>query len=119
MWLLNTLSLLSGLTIPLMLLMLGTSLATLRVTHVSRTAALSALRIGMGMAAGFVLSGAFGFRGPERIAFMLQCAMPVAVYNYLFAEIYKNEPNDVASLVIVSTLMSVVTTPILLAVIAK
>jgi len=118
-WLLNTLSLLSGLTIPLMLLMLGTSLATLRVTHVSRTAALSALRIGMGMAAGFVLSGAFGFTGPERIAFMLQCAMPVAVYNYLFAEIYKNEPNDVASLVIVSTLMSVVTTPILLAVIAK
>src|SRR5207302_1245244 len=63
--------------------------------------------------------GASGFTGPERIAFMLQCAMPVAVYNYLFAEIYKNEPNDVASLVIISTLMSVVTTPILLAVIAK
>ena len=79
----------------------------------------SALRIGMGMAAGFVLSAAFGFTGPERIAFVLQCAMPVAVYNYLFAEIYRNEPNDVASLVIVSTLMSVVTTPILLAVIAK
>jgi predicted permease len=42
--------------------------------------------------------------------------MPVAVYNYLFAQMYDNDPEDVASLVIVSTVLSVVTTPILLAV---
>ena len=71
------------------------------------------------MAAGFVLSSAFGFSGPERVAFVLQCAMPVAVYNYLFAQMYNNDPEDVASLVIVSTVLSVVTTPILLAVLVK
>ena len=115
-WLTNTLSLLSSLTIPLMLLMLGTSLARIHVKGFPRSAALSCLRIGMGTAAGFVLANAFGFTGAERVAFVLQCAMPVAVYNYLFAQMYDNDPEDVASLVIVSTLLSVVTTPILLAV---
>jgi predicted permease len=118
-WLTNTLSLLSSLTIPLMLLMLGTSLARIQVRGFPRALALSALRIGMGMAAGFVLANAFGFTGPERVAFVLQCAMPVAVYNYLFAQMYDNDPEDVASLVIVSTVLSVVTTPILLALLVK
>lgn len=115
-WLTNTLSLLSSLTIPLMLLMLGTSLARIKVRGFPRAAALSCLRIGMGIAAGFVLANAFGFSGAMRVAFILQCAMPVAVYNYLFAQMYDNDPEDVASLVIVSTVLSVVTTPILLAV---
>jgi hypothetical protein len=111
----NTLNLLSSLTIPLMLLMLGNSLAKIRITGFPRAAALSGLRIGMGTAAGFVLSAAFGFAGAERIAFVIQCAMPVAVYNYLFALMYSNDPEDVASLVVVSTLLSALTTPILLA----
>ena len=115
-WLTNTLSLLSSLTIPLMLLMLGNSLARIQVKGFPRAFALSILRIGMGIVAGFVLAHAFGLTGPERVAFVLQCAMPVAVYNYLFAQMYDNDPEDVASLVIVSTVLSVVTTPILLAV---
>ena len=114
-WLSNTLSMLSSLTIPLMLLMLGTSLAKIRVTAFPRSAALSVLRIGMGSIAGFTIASLFGFSGPERIAFILQCAMPVAVYNYLFAQMYNNDPEDVASLVVVSTVLSVFTTPLLLA----
>jgi predicted permease len=114
-WATNTLSLLSSLTIPLMLLMLGTSLARIKVTGFPRAGALALLRIGMGAAAGFVLAGLFGFTGPERVAFVVQCTMPVAVYNYLFAQMYNNDPEDVASLVIVSTVLSVVTTPIVLA----
>jgi hypothetical protein len=114
-WATNTLSLLSSLVIPLMLLMLGTSLARIQVTGFPRAGALAVLRIGMGAVAGFVLAALFGFTGPERIAFVLQCTMPVAVYNYLFAQMYNNDPEDVASLVIVSTVLSVVTTPIVLA----
>ena len=38
------------------------------------------------------------------------------MYGKLFAQMYDNDPEDVASLVIVSTVLSVVTTPILLAV---
>jgi predicted permease len=118
LWASNTLELLSGLTIPLMLLMLGTSLAKIHVTTFGRAGVLSAVRIGMGVVAGFALAAAFGFTGAERIAFVLQCAMPVAVFNYVFAQMYDNEPGEVASLVVVSTLLSVATTPILLAVLA-
>jgi len=116
LWASNTLSMMSGLTIPLMLLMLGTSLAKIQVTTFPRAAAMSVVRIGMGVLAGFALSALFGFTGAERIAFVLQCAMPVAVFNYLFAQMYDNEPGEVASLVVVSTLLAVVTTPMVLAV---
>ncbi len=116
LWAANTLSMMSGLTIPLMLLMLGTSLAKIHVTTFPRAAAMSVVRIGMGVIAGFALASMFGFTGAERIAFVLQCAMPVAVFNYLFAQMYDNEPGEVASLVVISTLLAVVTTPIVLAV---
>ena len=106
LWASNTLELLSSLTIPLMLLMLGTSLAKIKVTTFGRSAALGALRIGMGVVAGFTIAALFGLAGAERVAFVLQCAMPVAVYNYLFAQMYDNEPESVASLVVVSTLIS-------------
>ena len=115
-WAVNTLTLLSSLTIPLMLLMLGTSLAKIQVTQFSRPVALGCLRLGMGIAAGFGLSAVFGFEGAEKIGFVIQCAMPVAVYNYLFAQMYDSEPEQVASLVVVSTLLSAITTPVLLAV---
>ena len=92
LWATNTLEMLSGLTIPLMLLMLGTSLAKIQVTTFGRAGVLSVVRIGMGVIAGFTLAALFGFTGPERIAFVLQCAMPVAVFNYVFAQMYDNEP---------------------------
>jgi len=115
-WVLNTLTIFSGLTIPLMLLMLGISLATIQVTTFPRAAALSVLRIGMGAAAGFAIAYLFGLTGTARAVFVMQSAMPVAVYNYFWAQIYNNEPGQVASLVVISTLMSVVTIPLLLAI---
>ena len=118
-WLDNTLALFAGLTIPLMLLMLGTSLATIPVTAFPRAVALSFLRIGLGVAVGFTLAGLFGFAGAARGAFVLQCAMPVAVYNYVYAKMYDHEADQVASLVVVSTVLSVITTPFLLAVLVE
>lgn len=113
-WIDNTLDLLSGLTIPLMLLMLGTSLARIPVTTFQRSTYLSVLRLSMGAAVGFTVAYLFGFEGPERGAFVLQCAMPVAVYNYVYSQIYNTRPEEIASLVVVSTVMSVVTVPLLL-----
>ena len=40
--------------------------------------------------------------------------MPVAVFNFLFAVRYGNQPEEVAGLVVVSTLMSFATLPLLL-----
>jgi malate permease and related proteins len=45
---------------------------------------------------------------------IMQCAMPVAVYNYLFALKWNNQPEEVASLVVVSTIVSIFSVPALL-----
>jgi predicted permease len=115
-WLMNFLSLVSGLTIPLMLMMLGTSLAKIRLKPTGRILALAALRIGMGVATGFAVAALFGFTGVERAVLVLQCSMPVAIYNYLLAMMWNTEAEQVASLVVTSTLLSLVTIPLLLAV---
>ena len=117
-WLDNALEILSGLTIPLMLLMLGTSLASIPVTTVARSTWLSIVRITMGLVAGFGLSYLFGFTGAAMGAFVIQSAMPVAVYNYVYSQMYDSDPEEVASLVVVSTLISFVTLPVLLSYLA-
>jgi predicted permease len=113
-WLDNTFEILSGLTIPLMLLMLGTSLASIPVKTYKRSSWLALLRIGMGMMVGLGLSELFGFTGAARGVFILQCSMPVAVYNYVYSQMYDRAPEEVASFIVVSTVLSIITIPILL-----
>jgi predicted permease len=45
---------------------------------------------------------------------IIQSAMPAAVLNYLFAARYNNDPQEVAGVVVISTLMSVVALPLFL-----
>ncbi|SDL24354.1 Membrane transport protein [Modicisalibacter muralis] len=47
---------------------------------------------------------------------VLQMSMPVAVYNYLFAQRAQREPEYVAGLVFCSTLLSFIYLPVLLAI---
>jgi hypothetical protein len=113
-WLLHTVSLIGGMTIPLMLLMLGASLARLPIETVGHASVLAALRIGLGTAIGFAIAFAFGLGGTARAILILQCAMPPALYNYLFAQKWNNRPEEVASVVVVATVASVVSVPALL-----
>ena len=114
-WAVSTINLIGGLTIPLMLLMLGASISQLRITHFWRALVLSAIRIGGGALVGIGVAALFGMTGAMRAALVLQCAMPVAVYNYLYALRWGNRPDEVAGLVVLSTLIAAVTTPLLLA----
>jgi malate permease and related proteins len=114
LWVINTISLIGGMTIPLMLLMLGSSLARLRVEMMSRAIALSVLRIGVGACIGYGIAALFHLDGAARPVLIMQCAMPVAVYNYLFAQKWNNQPEEVASLVVVSTFVSILSVPALL-----
>ena len=114
LWVNNTISLIGGMTIPLMLLMLGSSLARLHVEMMSRAIALSVLRIGVGACIGYGIAALFHLDGAGRPVLIMQCAMPVAVYNYLFAQKWNNQPEEVASLVVVSTFVSIVSVPALL-----
>jgi predicted permease len=62
--------------------------------------------------------GAGWWFGLEPVAFgvlVLQVATPVAVTSYMLAEKYGADSDAVAGLVVVSTLMSVATLPVILA----
>ncbi len=113
----NTLQLLGGVTIPLMLLALGVSLAQLRVTRLTRNLLLSVVRLGGGAAVGFAIGHFVGTSELATGVLMIQSTMPVAVFNYLFAQYYNREPADIASMVVITTALSFVTLPLLLYVI--
>lgn len=110
----NTTRLLGGLTIPLMLITLGVSLASMRPGNLPRALTISAIRLLVGPAVGFFVAWLFNFTGHARGVVVIECAMPVAVFNYLLALRYDRDAEEVAGLIMVSTLMSLVTLPILL-----
>ena len=113
-WLSHTISLIGGMTIPLMLLMLGASLARLPVEAVGQAILLAAFRIGLGIVVGVAIAFVFGLGEVARSVLILQCAMPPAVYNYLFAQRWNNQPEEVASVVVVATIVSTLSVPALL-----
>lgn len=113
-WIYETANLLGGLTIPLMLIALGVSLAGLKITSLPRSFGLAALRLGMGFAVGWATATALGMEGAARGVLILQSSMPVAVYVYLFAARYNHHPEEVAGMVIISTVLSFATLPALL-----
>ena len=115
LWLSNTVSLAAGLAIPLMLLTLGVALAQLRVSHLGRALGLSAGRIVLGLVGGWAVAALFGLDGAARGVVMIQSAMPVAVFNYLFALMYGRQPEEVAGMVLLSTVLSYITLPLLVA----
>jgi predicted permease len=113
-WVNATTDLLGDITIPLMLITLGISLARLKVASVARSLVLSLLRLVMGFAVGVALAAALGLEGAARGVLIIQLSMPVAVFNYLFAQRYQTAPEEVAGMVILSTGLSFATLPLLL-----
>ena len=115
MWIARTTTLLGDIAIPLMLLTLGVSLSKMHPESLGRSMILSFVRLGLGVSAGLLLTTLLGVDGLTRKVLVLQASMPVGVLNYLFAHRYGRSPEQVASLVLVSTLLSVVSIPVLLA----
>jgi predicted permease len=114
-WIARTTGLLGDIAIPLMLLALGVSLFHMRLQSLGRTVALAFLRLGLGVATGVLLTELSGAEGLTRKILILQASMPAGVLNTLFAQRYARSPEQVASVVLVSTLLSVLTIPALLA----
>ncbi len=113
-WVQNTTQLLGDFTIPLMLIAMGVSLARFRITSAGRSLLIAALRLGMGFVVGVGVAELFGLTGVMRGVTILQSAMPVAVFSYLFAVRYNRSPEEVAGTVVISTLLSFASLPALL-----
>jgi predicted permease len=70
--------------------------------------------LGGGLAIGLLMVYLFNITGIFRSVVILMSAMPAAVNTYTIAAKYRNEPELVASVVLVTTIASLVTIPFLL-----
>ncbi len=113
-WLLNTTSLLGSCAVPLMLFSLGVALAGLKVQGLARALGLSTLRLVLGFGAGVLVTHLLGLTGAMRGVVILQSAMPVAVFNYLWAVRFQTAPEEVAGMVLGSTALAFVALPLIL-----
>jgi predicted permease len=113
-WIVKSTKLVGDITIPVMLITLGVSLQRMKVFNTGRAVLLSITRIGMGFGVGILVSFFFGLTGAAKGVFILQCSMPVAVFNYLLAERYGRNAEETAELIIVSTLLSILALPLIL-----
>ena len=113
-WAGNTIEILSGFTIPLMLITLGISLQRLKVGEFFTSTVVATLRMVLGFGVALGVGLALGFDGTMLGVLVLQSTMPVAVFNYLFAQRYNTEPEAVAGAVVLSTVFSFATLPALM-----
>ena len=116
LWLGNSVGLISGFTVPLMLITLGVSLASIRVNNLRSGVSFSLLRIPIAALLAWGIGTLLNLPPLAQSILILQMSMPVAVFNYLFAQRAGQEPEYVASLVFCSTLLALLYLPILLAI---
>jgi predicted permease len=113
-WVNTTIGLLGGLMIPLMLIALGNTLGELRAKRLPFALGWGAARLALGFVVALLVAELFGLQGVARGVMILQGTMPAAVFNYLFAARYNRAPDDVAGIVLVSTLLSLFVLPFLI-----
>lgn len=113
-WAHNTFALLGQITIPLMLFALGVALAGLAIRHWQKNLLLAVLRLGVCLLAGFAVTVLFQLEGVIRQVIILEAAMPAAIFNYILAERYRQSPDEVASVIALSTLATFLMLPMLI-----
>ena len=112
---LNTVMLLGYAMIVLILMSLGVSLTQMKVFSI-RTSLISSIgRVIVGPIIGFILIKIFNLSGYAAGVLLIQSSMPSAILTYLIASMYspKEIVDNISSMIVVSTLMSLITIPII------
>ncbi|MBN9673059.1 transporter [Labrenzia aggregata] len=111
----QSLEILAGLAIPVMLLTLGHSLATLKFTGLTRAVALSIVHVGLSAIAAIFLTRVLALDTKIEAVIVLLCFMPPSVATYLAVSQHQpEEAPGVAGFIFVSTLLTLVTLPLVL-----
>lgn len=110
----SALETLSGIAVPAMLLALGVSLQRLQLGKMGVSVFVALLRLGVGFAGGLLVAMLFGLEGAARGVLIIQSAMPAAVFNYLWAQVYGRDPAAVAGVVVLSTFIGFLLLPLVL-----
>ncbi len=106
---------LGDISIPLMLFALGVRLTDSRLGAVGLGAAVAVARPLIGMALAWGVMQLIELPAREQALLLVFGALPPAVLNYIFAERYRQEPEKVASMVLIGNLAALVFLPIALA----
>jgi len=111
---LNTVMLLGYAMIVLILMSLGVSLTQMKVFSLRSSLISSIGRVIIGPIIGFILIKIFNLSGYAAGVLLIQSSMPSAILTYLIAAMYspKKIVDNISSMIVVSTLMSLITVPI-------
>lgn len=113
-WTTNTLGLIGQMLIPIMLITLGVAVSRLKPETFTRAIWLAAVKYVICISVPLGVGLAFGLPAIALGPLVMQVATPVAVTSYMLAEKYKADADEVASLVVVSTVMSIIVLPLLI-----
>ena len=110
----NTSFLLMYATIFLILMSLGIALTRLKIFSFSKALISSVCRLILGPIIGLSIIYYYELDGFAAGVLLIQCSMPSAILNYLVGSIYspKKIVDNIASMIVVSTLLSFITIPI-------
>ena len=110
----NTSFLLMYATIFLILMSLGIALTRLKIFSFSKALISSICRLILGPIIGLSIIYYYELDGFAAGVLLIQCSMPSAILNYLVGSIYspKKIVDNIASMIVVSTLLSFITIPI-------
>lgn len=110
--LLQLIAMLGQATIPIMLISLGYRLHEVDSLQWGHALGGALLRIFGGFAAANVAVLLIGAQGVNRQVLLLYGALPAAVINFVLTEKYRQDPGLAASIVVISTFISVLTIPL-------
>lgn len=109
-----TLELIGQMAIPLMLITLGVAIARLRLINLSRALVITLTKFFICLVLSIIVGRYYQLGHIPFSVLLLQLTTPVAVTSYLLATKYDNGSDDIAGLVIISTLISVIYIPVIL-----
>jgi predicted permease len=112
---LTAIKMLGDVSVPLLLFSLGVRMTDVSFREWKLATGAAVLRPIAGMLIAFGVVHLLGLSGQQAAMLIVFGALPPAVLNFLFAERYKQEPERVASIVLIGNLFALVSLPIALA----
>ena len=112
----SALEMIGMITIPAALLVLGYKLTEIKLKSAKIAFLASLFKIGIGFLVAFLIVALFSITGITRDIILLEASMPSAVFTMILCQKYKRDAALVASTVLISTIISIFTIPLILSI---
>jgi predicted permease len=113
----ESLQLLGNVAVPLLLFALGVRMRHVRFNRLAAPLIIAFAKPAMAMALAFILARVLGLNERDTAMLMVFGALPPAVMNFLFAERFHRNPEDVAAIVLIGNLAALLVLPLALGIV--